>query len=84
MLRKSTHLQVIPQQSTQTHQTCGYRHTTRTVVFVYQHRTGVDFSSRISFPNLGSSAKVSVPVKIYIQLLDAAYTKVDVVSSLKK
>ena len=30
MLGKSTHLQIIPQQSTQKHQTCGYRHTTKT------------------------------------------------------
>ena len=27
--KESTHLQVIPQQSTQTQQTCGYRHTTK-------------------------------------------------------
>ena len=34
-VRKSTHLQVIPQQSTQTNQTCGYRqyHKKKTVVF---------------------------------------------------
>ena len=30
MLEKSTHLQVIPQQTTQTQQTYGYRHTTKT------------------------------------------------------
>ena len=30
MLGKSTHLQVVPQQSTQMQQTCGYRYTTKT------------------------------------------------------
>ena len=30
MLGKNTHQQVIPQQSTQTQRTCGYRHTTKT------------------------------------------------------
>ena len=65
---KSTHLQVTPQQSTQTHQTCGYRHTTKPVDFFYYHRTGVNFSSRNNFSILGYFAKVSIPVKIYNSL----------------
>ena len=68
MLWKSTHLQAIPQQSTQTHQTCGYRHTTKPVDFFYYHRTGVNFSSRNNFSILGYFAKVSIPVKIYNSL----------------
>ena len=49
MLGKSTHLQVIPQQSTQTRQTWDYRHTTKTSGPFYQRRAGVDFSSRNNF-----------------------------------
>ena len=68
MLRKSTYLQFIPQQSTQTRQTCGYRHTTKTSGLFYYHRTGVDFSSHNNFQNSGSSAKVFLPGKIYNSL----------------
>ena len=39
----------------------------------YWQRTGVDFSSRNIFPNLGFSAKVSVPIKIYNSLLLAPF-----------
>ena len=69
MPEKTTHLQVIPQQSTQTQQTCSYRHTTKPSGLLYKHRTGVDFSSRNNFQNLGSFAKVSVPVKNYNSLV---------------
>ena len=35
----------------------------------YYHHTGVDFSSRMNFPSLDTSAKVSIPVKMYNSLL---------------
>ena len=69
MLGESTHLQVIPQQSTQMQQTCGYRHTTKTSELFLLFNMGVDFSSRNNFPNLGSFAKVSIPVKKYNSLV---------------
>ena len=62
MLGKSTYLQVIPQQSNQTQQNCGYRHTRKTSEFFLWFNTGVDFSLRNNFANSGSCAKVSVPV----------------------
>ena len=43
-------------------QTCGYRHTTKTSGLFYWHRTGADYSSHNNFANLGSFAKVSIPV----------------------
>ena len=69
MLGKSIHLQVIPQQSTQTQQTCGYRLTTKTsgLFLITPHIRRL--SSRNIFQNLGSFAKVSVPVKIYNPLV---------------
>ena len=67
MLRKSNHLQVIPQQSTQTQQICHYRHTTKTSGLLL-YSTGGDFSSRYNFANLGFFAKLSVPVKVYNSL----------------
>ena len=59
MLGKSAHLQVISQQSTQTQQTRGCRHATKTSGLVYWCRTGAHFIPRINFTNLGSFAKVS-------------------------
>ena len=53
---RSTHLQVILHQSTQTQQTFGYRHTTKT------SGHGRWLSSRNNFVNLGSFAKVFVSV----------------------
>ena len=66
MLGKSTHLHVIPQQSTQNTilplQTCK----NKPVDFFLLYNTGVDFSYRNNFANLGSLAKVSVPVQFII------------------
>ena len=61
MLGKSTHLQVISQQSTQTQQICHYRHARKTSELFLLHNTGIDFSSRNNVANLGSFAKVSAP-----------------------
>ena len=61
MLRKSIHLQVIPQQSTQAQQTWGYRHTTKTSESNLLHDTGVKFSFRNIVVNSGFFAKVSIP-----------------------
>ena len=77
MLGKSTHLQVIPQQSTQTQQTFGYRHTTKTSGLFCATWVG-DFSSRNKFANLKVFfAKVSVPVQSIIpcwtHLLNCGY-----------
>ena len=61
MLGKSTHLQVIPQQSTQN--TANLLLQTNELVLLFN--TGVDFSLRNNFANSGSFAKVSVPVHNY-------------------
>ena len=63
MLGKSTHLQVISQQSTQNTAICHYRHTRKTNENFSLFNTGVDFA------NSGSFAKVSVAVNIYISLV---------------
>ena len=57
--KKSTHLQVISQQNTQTQQTWGYRHTTKNQRAFLSRDTGVNFSFRNIVANLGSFAKVS-------------------------
>ena len=67
MLGKSTHLQVIPQQSNQNTanlrlQTCE----TNQWTFFKLDGTGVEFSFRNNFANLGSFPKVSVPVESII------------------
>ena len=62
MLGKSAHLQVIPQQAPKTQQICHYIHATKTRELFLLYNTGVDFSSSNNFANLGSFAKVSVPV----------------------
>ena len=59
---KSTHWQAIPPQSTQTQQTRGYRHTTNTSGLFLSRDTGIGFSFRNIVANLGSFAKVPVPV----------------------
>ena len=66
MVGKSTHLKVVPQQSTQNAanlplQTCEEYQGT---FLLYD--TSVDFSSRNNFVNLGFFAKVSVPVQSII------------------
>ena len=66
MVGKSARLQVIPQRSTQSTtnlplQTCKKNQQT-----FFVHSTGVNFSSRNNFANLGSFAKVSVSVQSII------------------
>ena len=63
MVGKSTHLQVIPQQSTQ-----NAVNTRKTSELFPLFNTGVDFSLRNNFANSGSFAKVFVPVHIYNSL----------------
>ena len=65
MLGKSTHLQVIPQQSTQN---TAYLPLQTCELFLL-FNTGVDFSLRNNFANSGSFAKVFVPVHNYNSLL---------------
>ena len=62
MLGKSAHLQVIPQQAPKTQQICHYRHAGKTSELLLLYNTGVDSSTRNNLANLGSFAKVSVPV----------------------
>ena len=64
MVRKSTHLQVVQQQSTKTQQICHYRHTRKASGLFLLYDTGVDFISRNDFVNSGSFAKVSLPVSL--------------------
>ena len=52
-----------------TQQTCHYRHTRKTSERFLLYNTGVNFSLRNNFANLGSFAKVSVPVQFIISLL---------------
>ena len=63
MPRKSTHFQVIPQQSTQDQDTANLpladRHATKTSGLFLLYGTGVDFSSRNNFASLCSFAKIS-------------------------
>ena len=51
-----------------TQQICHYRHTRKTGKLFLFVNTGVDFSLRNNFANLGSFAKVSIPVHIYNSL----------------
>ena len=60
---KSTHLQAIPQQRKANLEIQTYKKNQWT--FLWNH-TGVDFSSRNNFANLGSFGKVSVPVQFII------------------
>ena len=70
MLGKSTHLQVIPQQSApKTQQICHYRYARKTSELVLLFNTSVDFSLRNNFATAGSFAKVSVPVHNYNSLV---------------
>ena len=73
MVGKSTHLQVIPQQTPKTQQICQYKHTRKTGQLFLLFNTGVDFSLHNNFANSGSFAKVSVPVYIYNSLARARY-----------
>ena len=57
MVGKSTHLKVIPQKSTQN---------AVNLPLQTSDNTGVHFKSRINFANLGSFAKVSVPLQSII------------------
>ena len=66
MVGKSTHLQVISQKRTQNAanlplQTCDKKQWTFLL-----NDTGVGFNSRNNFANLGSFAKVSVPLQFVI------------------
>ena len=68
MLGKSTHLQVIPQQSTQNTANLPlqtFENNQRTFLLF---NTGVDFSLRNNFANSGSFPKVSVRVHNYNSL----------------
>ena len=66
MVGKITHLQVTPQQSTQTQQICHYRYARKPVNVFLWYNTNVDFICRNNFANLGSFAKVSIPVQSII------------------
>ena len=68
MLGKSTHLVVIPQQSTRNTANLPLRHTRTTSKLFLLFNTGVNFSLRNNFANSGSFAKVSIPVHIYNSL----------------
>ena len=65
MVEKSARLAV---KAPKTQQICHYRHTRKTSELFLLFNTGADFSLRNNFANLGSCAKVSVPVYIYNSL----------------
>ena len=67
--RKSTHSQVTSQQSTQNKANLRL-HTRKTSGPFFLYDTSVDFSSHNNFANIGSIAKVSIPVKTTIPWLD--------------
>ena len=54
-------------------QTRGYRHVTKTSGLVYWRHTGAHFIPRNNFANLGSFAKVSVPVRTVIPWFKSCY-----------
>ena len=81
MVGKSTHLQVIPQQSTQNTANLPLQTYEKTSELFLLFNTGVDFSLCNNFDNPGSFAKVSVPVHIYNSLVKYKITSV-VVSPL--
>ena len=58
-----------------TQQTCGYRHTRKTSRLFKWHRTGVHFCSFNNFANLGSFAKVSVPVESIIPWSQTVFSR---------
>ena len=60
MLGKSTHLQVIPQQSTKKNQSAITDMRQKPVDFFLLYNTGVNFSSRNNFAHLGSFAKICI------------------------
>ena len=64
MVGKSTHLS--RSKAPKTQQICHYRHATKTNGLFLLHSAGVNFSDRNNFANLGSFAKVSVPVQFII------------------
>ena len=67
MIGKSIHLQIIPQKSTQN--AANYRQATKTSGLFLLYYTGVGYNSRNNFSNLGSFAKVSVPLQSIISWL---------------
>ena len=71
MLRKGTHLAVIPQQNTQNTANLPLQTYEKNQWTFLLFNTGVDFSLRNNFANSGSFAKVSVPVHIYNSLIRA-------------
>ena len=66
MVGKSTHLQVILQQSTQNTATLQLQTGDKNQWAFLLYNTGVDFSSHNNSANLDSLAKVSVPVQSII------------------
>ena len=65
MLGKSTHLQIVPQQSTQNtteSRLQTYEENQKTFLMTPTGRGGVDFCSCNNFANLGSFAKAFVPI----------------------
>ena len=71
MVGKSTHLQVIPQQSTQNTANLPLQtyEKNQLTFFIVQHGLQHDFSTCNNFANSGSFAKISVPVHIHDSLL---------------
>ena len=67
MLGKSTHLHVIPQQSTQT-QTCGYKHPTKTSRLFYNTTRASTLALAIVLKIWAPLQKFPIPVKIYNSL----------------
>ena len=64
MLAKSALLHVSHCKAPKTQQVASYKHTRKTSELFLWYQTGVKFSSNNNLANLGSLAKVSVPVRI--------------------
>ena len=69
MVGKSTHLQVIPQQSTQNAANLPLQTYEKNSELFLLFNAGADFGLHNNFANSGSFAKVSVPVHIYNSLI---------------
>ena len=62
----SIHYKLSRSKAPKTQQICYYKHTRKTSELFLSYDTGVGFNSRNNFANLGSLAKISVPLQFII------------------
>ena len=84
MIGKSTHLQVIPQKSTQNAAKLPLQNMRQKPVEFLLNDTGVDFNFRNNFASLCFFAKVSVPLQFIIPCLGQGITEYTGTKLLRK